>query len=347
MGKTSLGIYTEDKEYGKRFSAIIMNRYHTKISLHIYSEINEIVNEKQHLDALLLEGTQESFATAAEELTEKNWPLFWLKDVESGENIHQSFMEELQMMELDKYGNIASTMDEILSHIGREITEIRETGELGKKMVLFGIYGLCGSEFQLPFALTLGEILSENEKVLVLDLQENSGCAEFAEGQNHPGLEDLMLFAKTDQMQQDSVRETIGRYGNVDFIYPVENTEILTEADKELYEAMITYMKENMDYSVLLINFGPRFQGFFDLMNQCTAIYMMQRKGGLGKWRDREFQDELDRRGFHYIQDRICKIELPIVTGAIPTCETLVDQWRWDAFGDDIRKLSMREAVSG
>ncbi|MBE5890416.1 MAG: hypothetical protein E7282_05530 [Lachnospiraceae bacterium] len=347
MGKASLGIYMEDQEYGKRFCAILMNRYHNKVSLHIYSKLAEILKENQNLDAFLVEGICSEFLEEIQQIQGRNCPVFWLKDSEDTEIENETIGEGMGLTELDKYGNIATTMDEILSHIGREITEIRETGELGKKTALFGIYGLCGSEFQLPFSLTLGEILSETEKVLVLDLQENSGCAEIRNSENHPGLEDLMLLAKTNQMQTEAVRETIGRYGNIDFIYPVENTEILTEADGNLYETMISYIKNYMDYTVILVNFGPRFQGFFDLMNQCSSIYMMQRKGGLGHWRDAEFNEELNRRGYGYLRERLCKIELPIITGSAMSCETLVEQWRWDAFGDDIRKLSMREAVSG
>ncbi len=72
---------------------------------------------------------------------------------------------------------------------------------------------------------------------------------------------------------------------------------------------------------------------------------MMQRKNGLGKWREQEFYNELGRRGYEAILDRISRVEIPLVTAV--DCEEIAQQWRWNEFGDQIRKLSYQEAGSG
>ncbi len=46
------------------------------------------------------------------------------------------------------------------------------------KLQVLAVYSLAENEMQLPFAVTLSSILSENEKVLLLDLQENSGLSQ-------------------------------------------------------------------------------------------------------------------------------------------------------------------------
>ena len=50
---------------------------------------------------------------------------------------------------------------------------------------------------QLPFAVTLSSILSENEKVLLLDLQENSGLSQLMGEFYSSGMEELLVMAES------------------------------------------------------------------------------------------------------------------------------------------------------
>lgn len=59
-----------------------------------------------------------------------------------------------------------------------------------QKLQVLAVYSLAENEMQLPFAVTLSSILSENEKVLLLDLQENSGLSQlmgefYSSGMDH------------------------------------------------------------------------------------------------------------------------------------------------------------------
>ncbi|MCR5677326.1 MAG: hypothetical protein K6G13_04775 [Agathobacter sp.] len=335
MGKISLGIYIEDQEYEKRFCAIVMSRYRASVRLHIYSEQKEIPQENQtHLDALLIE-TQSNPDLF---IGERNCKVFCLQEA-GNKNMSK------KVITLEKYQNIAAVMDEIMREVGREICEIRESGQL-QQTQFWAIYGVCESEFQLPFCLTLATILAERERVMVLDLQENSGLLELPQN-DCLNLEDVLLLTKTRQMTLEKLEDATGHRGEVDYIYPARNTEIISEADYKIYQSVIDFIRENADYQVVLINFGSRFQGFFDLLNQCGRVYMMQKKGGLGRWREQEFTAELQRRGYQSIIDRISRVEIPLIAGNINDCETIVEQWRWNDFGDSIRKMSYREAVSG
>ena len=98
---------------------------------------------------------------------------------------------------MEKYQEVNYIIDEILKNIGNEIRDVKECGKVRLKTRVAAVYSLSESEFQLPFAVTLGSILNEKERVLVLDLQENSGLTQLTNGQETSGLEDLMIMAET------------------------------------------------------------------------------------------------------------------------------------------------------
>ena len=72
----------------------------------------------------------------------------------------------------------------------------------------------------------------------------------------------------------------------------------------------------------------------------------MQKKGGLYQWREMEFTSELSSGGYKNIIDKLIKIEIPMMTNPITSCERLIEQWRWNEFGDLIRNI-IPGAVAG
>ena len=57
--------------------------------------------------------------------------------------------------------------------------------------------------------------------------------------------------------------------------------------------------------------------------------------------------DELENKGYQEIRKRMTKVELPLITGPAVSCERLVEQWKWNEFGDFIRKTMQKTAYAG
>ena len=51
--------------------------------------------------------------------------------------------------------------------------DLTSEGSLIGQTRLISVYSLADNQYQMPFAMTLSSILSENEKVLLMDFQEN------------------------------------------------------------------------------------------------------------------------------------------------------------------------------
>ena len=43
------------------------------------------------------------------------------------------------------------------------------------------------------------------------------------------------------------------------------------------------------------------------------------------------------KRGYKSLLDKITKIEIPFMTSPSTSCERIIEQWKWNEFGDLIR----------
>jgi hypothetical protein len=240
---------------------------------------------------------------------------------------------------VDKYQEVNKIVDEILKQVGEEIKNVRQSGSVLGRQQIIAVYALSENEYQLPFAVTLASILSEKERVLLLDLQENSGLSQMVECAGAAGIEDLLVMAESGKYSKSRLLTCIGHLDRIDVAYPASNTECLCEVQNHTYQKLFGLLGMEMDYSTIILNMGSRFVGFFDLLDGCSEIYLMKSRGGLGQWREKEFYRELEMRGKERIQERLREISIPVVQTPMVSCERLVEQWKWNELGDSIRRM--------
>ncbi len=346
MQKVRLAVCIRDQEYANRFTNCLLGHYGSRFELHLFTGAVQLLEaQPESYDVLLC-------SDRAEELEKilGKWqiPVVCLLEEEQERELY-AHMEDAEgrLCFVDKYQEVNRIVDEILKRIGDEIRNVQQTGSISPRCRLAGVYSLSENEYQLPFTVTLGSILGEQERALILDLQENSGFSQLAGRGGNMGLEELLVMAETEKFARGRLMSCIGHLDRVDYIYPVENTECLCEAALETYLKVLQMLTQELDYGVIIINFGARFVGFFEVLNRCQEIYLMQKRGGLCQWRESEFMEELEAKGYQELMQRMTKVELPIMTEPAVSCERLVEQWKWNEFGDCIRKMTPGAAGIG
>lgn len=329
MKKTRLGIIAEDKAYGARFVRYVMNHYSTEIDLYEYTEVS-MLPEEAELDALLYCGGHK----AVNDISVR--PVFVLADLEADD-----WQQEEEIYIVDKYQEVNKIIEDVLGRISEEVRQVRDAGEIVAETQIFGVYSLSENDYQLPFTAMLGNIVSENKKTIVIDVQENSGLKKTLNMRKQKGLEELIVMIENERFSRNLFSECIVHEGRLDYIYPVANTESLCEISSASYIKMIQFISQEMGYECLVINFGSRFQGFYEVLNICSQIFLIQKQGGLGQWREYEFIEDINERGYKRMLEKVVKIEPPIVTMPVDSCNKIVEQWKWTEFGDMIRGLSV------
>ena len=65
---------------------------------------------------------------------------------------------------MEKYQEVNRIVEEILKHVGGEVRDLKSEGSLIGQTRLISVYSLADNQYQMPFAMTLSSILSENER---------------------------------------------------------------------------------------------------------------------------------------------------------------------------------------
>lgn len=329
MRKIRLGLYLSDREYGERFTGCLMNHYRDRLELHLFTGIEALMASCAELDGIVLSAWEDIYENIAQQL-----PVIVLYDSEEMGKI-----QEGEVIFVDKYQEVNKIVDEILRHIGQEIRDVQQNGRIGQKLQTFAVYSLAENEYQMPFAVTLASIMSEREKVLLLDLQENSGLSQLLGESKEAGLEELLVMAEREKYSHARIVSCVEHLDNMDVVCPVCNTECLCEAQAETYRKLLEILSQEMGYTTIIMNMGSRFVGFFEILASCESIYLVKSRGGLGQWREKEFRAELEKHMNVDPQEHIRGVELPRVAIPMISCERLVEQWKWNELGDSLRRM--------
>lgn len=330
MKRVRLGVCIADREFMDRFTGCL-TRHYQQFELHIFTDIKLLYASAADMDAALLEGAGTGSANPETEV-----PLIYLYDPDQEVQISK---EEGGVYLVEKYQEVNKIVDEIMKHIGEEIRNVTQTGQLPVKASTVTVYSLSENEYQLPLAVTLASILGEQERVLLLDLQENSGLSQLIGDSSEAGLEELLVMMEGKCFSQNRMAACIGHLDRLDYVYPAGNTECLCEGCAPIYRQLIRVLSREMGYNTVILNLGSRFAGFFEMLEESREIYLLKSRGGLGKWRQKEFMDEIEKHGMPQLKERIREIAIPMMAGPIVSCERLVEQWKWNDFGDSIRRM--------
>lgn len=338
MKRIRLGVCMNDEQYEERLGKFLMSHYTEQIELFLYTGKEQIARqEKGKLDAVLL-SDQPDLLKFCRELTTLEKTVLFLLTEGSEEVISQEEDTGQKIFFIDKYQNVSQIVDEILKKVGTETEQILANGKMTEKAGICAVYSLCRDEFQLPFALTAASVFGEKRKVLLLDLQENSGSSQLMDRIPETGLEDLIVMTALGRFSGKRVRSCIFHSDLVDVVCPAHNSEDICAAEKGTYISTIRMILQEMDYNLVIVSLGSRFPGFFDFLDQCSLIYFLTERNGPGKWREKEFLTELEIQGYPGLKEKITAIELPAEEEADRTCRGMAERWKWTEPGKRLRK---------
>lgn len=336
MKRVKVGICIDEQEYEQRFTCYLMNHYKEQLELHIFTNRYEIeAAGEEHLQIILVDDGDNNYALSQN----LSVPVIYLTE----EKIELENVEEIDeegVYFVEKYQDVSCIVDEILKRVGGEIRDLKTQGSIYGKTRIYAVYSLADNQYQLPFALTLDSIMGEDSKVLLVDFQENSGLSKITDEDCPHNLEEMIVMAESERYSINRINACIGHMSKADYIYPISNSESLCEIDTTICNNLIKMICSELQYDTVILNMGARFRGFFDLLNQSEVIFLVQRKGGLSQWREYEFTEELLSKGYKDVVERIKVVEPPIITAPVSSCERLVEQWKWNEFGDVIRGIT-------
>lgn len=323
--KLKLAICMEDETYQERFVKCLMNHYKDRYELHVLDMQPE----------LLKEGCEDydGFILGDYDLEQIGW-----KDEKKERTILLD--EENKYLEVYK---IMESLEVLLGNSG--ITEHK--GRKNVKQVI-GVYSFTLPHMQIPLAATLASVFGEIGKTIVVDTQEHSGLGLLRkENEVQLSLEDMMVMATARNHTKGRLLSAIGHHQPWDYVYPVKNSCCLSEGSGQVMQGVIDLLVKELDYETVIVNLGTTFSGMKEMAEMCDYLYLPYAKGETGSWREKQFIEEMERKGKNDVFHRICRIEIPPVSGGDGDWERIAEQWKWGSMGDGLRKMIWEAASNG
>lgn len=237
-----------------------------------------------------------------------------------------------------KYQSAEKILREIFEYF-LELGRI-DSGISGKEKEIIGIYSPTHSRLQTPFALTMAQMLSEEKKLLYVNLGEWAGFGQWFQEEYHRDLSDLLYLISGYGSQTQGILECVLHSVNrMDYIPPMTDAQLLCQATAEDYQTLLKLLVEKTDYEVICLDFGIMIPGFFSLLEQCTSIYGVIDQGVIARGQCRQFEESIMKSGMEQLAGKIEYISFSVDEAQKMEQEPVLHQWLYGELGDRARAV--------
>lgn len=239
---------------------------------------------------------------------------------------------------IEKYQSASGILRDIFYYY-QESRERESPGTTGRGEMT-GIYSPGHSIWQTPFALTLACLLGREEQVLYVNLKECAGFGGWLGEKYERDLMDVIYLCLTNEENTfDCIRSAVYTVEGVDYIPPMEDGACLSEISKLDYLRFLKLLEEKGGYDRVILDFGMMVPGFFEILNECSNVYIPVKPDEQQEYALRHFQEMLKRQNRGDLEGKISYLTLPHMTAGLCRREEKIQHWIWGELGDYTRKL--------
>lgn len=183
-----------------------------------------------------------------------------------------------------------------------------------RQVKMIGVYSPVGRCGKTAFALTLGQILSKQQPVLYLNLEDYSGFAGLLDQQPSSDLADVMYFVRQNKGSiAVKIHAAVQKLGDMDYISPAFSAGDLREIPAADWMRLLEELENSSTYGVVLLDFGSGMQELFSILSLCSRIYTPVCSDAAAKAKLKQYESLLSEMEYEEIQEKTRKLILPFV----------------------------------
>lgn len=246
-----------------------------------------------------------------------------------------------------KYQSSNQVLREALSCYGESHKNKRNYIQMEKRrMEIIGVYSPVGRTMKTTFALTLGQVLAKNQAVLYLNMEEYSGF-EYLMQQNYDyTLSDLLYFLRQEE-ENISIRLNgmIQTLNNLDFVPPAMSPMDIQHTTLSQWIQLLQEIINYSNYEVIILDLGDGVMDLYQLLEQCTKIYVPIRTDMISQAKIAQFENLIRIWDCTKVLEKMKKIKLPYhrtVKAGVGYLDDLI----WSELGDFVKEL-LRNEITG
>lgn len=343
MKKISIAICDTEQAYGEKLGEWISLEKREDMKSYCFSSLNAFLEfqRKEELDIILLGKGFWGNARIIDQMKEQGSLWICLHDpaeegpLEAEQNLPVAGQEVLAVKKYQPASGILRDVFFYYQKYGKQRKDIiLPEGEV------LGIYSPDHSIWRTPFALTFAQALGKEERVLYVNLNECAGFEGWFQKKYHRDLLDVIYLCLVEGGNiSDCIGSAVYTTEGFDYIPPAADGACLGEISKEDYLRFIRLLAEKSGYDVIILDFGIMIPGFFELLEECSSIYIATEERELRKGPLQQFRQMAARQNRQGLEEKISYLNLPRISENLHQGEERIQHWIWGELGDYTRKL--------
>ncbi|GLC80824.1 P-loop NTPase family protein [Lacrimispora brassicae] len=229
--------------------------------------------------------------------------------------------------------------------IMREVMEYYcdSSGEQGYAMVsktgrVMGVYSPINRCLKTSFALTMGQLLARDLKVLYLNFEDCSGFRRLMGEEYKGGMSDLLYYYTQEGFRWGRLGAVVHTWGDLDYVPPVQYPEDLCQVTGQMMAEMVSHIARESTYGSIILDLGQFGKKGAELLEVCDVVYMPVKDDCVSAAKVEEFEEYLASSGHGALKSRIQKIKPPYHS-SFGRRDNYLEQLLWGELGDYTRQL--------
>ncbi len=349
-----------DEAYVKRFAFYIRKHHPEQIVIYTYTKLEAFMEGLlQNRFEIVLLG--KGFEAAKEGIRQYRIPVLHLAEevvVEEASTTEyngakgmgycvaeQSNYQQPEEKSILKYQSAENIIHEIYRACEPEEEVFQAKHKKRENMEWIGVCSPIQHEMQMPFAVTLASLLSEQKKVLYLNLMECAGFLELFQLEGERNLGDLFVKIRQNRLSAEGFWQMVSQNETLFYIPPVINPEYLHQLRKEEYVKLMDFIEQETDFEAVILDIGSAIEGMFDILSYCNEVYALMKNGPFPECRRAQFEQAVRYSGHDALLEKMQMIYLPYSSAQVVPAMGLLDQFKWSELGDMVRKYRFGAAA--
>ncbi|MBD5453054.1 MAG: hypothetical protein HDR30_01835 [Lachnospiraceae bacterium] len=291
-----------DESYAFRMAEYITEKVPMPYVLHLFTKTDELrIFMEKHKVFILLIGESA------------------VRKLDSGMDIPNIFvlLENGQKMEADwKYIDKFQSPQKIIGKLAEYMPDWQgwneEKSMQAAQLKIVGVYSPVKRCLQTSFALTMGQLLSREHKVLYLNFECYSGFAQMLQKEFPEDMLDVLYYFKCAR-EKLSIRlsSIVQNINGLDFIPPGQTSLDMQGISAEKWIELLEMIEKVSDYEYLILDLSDGMNGLFELLSRCYKIYTITRDDGFAMAKMHQYEQILQMNGMHDIAGKTVKCKFP------------------------------------
>lgn len=209
--------------------------------------------------------------------------------------------------------------DDILHSVLENISEYEGAYSVERLKIhqwkIIGVYSPVRRCLQTTFAMTLGQMLAKENKVLYMNFENYSGFSGLLKTEFESDISDLLYFFDcAKEKMPGKLSLMIRRIGDLDILPPAKSYLEISNRTGMAWVEFIREIEKITEYDYLILDLTDSLQDLPDVLGICNRIYTMTQNDPISKAKLKQYEDWLVDHSKAEIISRTMKFNFPIFT---------------------------------